>query len=154
MKCSKKKADSIQKRRRGGVGVENKRRGDTSKCHGQFGRGQMTGERGWRTGNIRDKMRELTRWKESNNAAHPPSSWTNGEMSDGVDGVSLQTPAACTTGAQADEEDERKGQKKWNVLFHHCNILTCCHESITIIKYQALREMLMERTGPQQESEK
>lgn len=120
MKCSKKKADSIQKGRRRGFWVENKRRGDTSKCHGQFGRGQMTGEKGWRTGNIRDKMRELTRWKESNNAAHPPSSWTKGEMSDGVDGVSLQTPAACTTGAQADEEDERKGQKnpkKTQLLF-------------------------------------
>lgn len=54
MECSTKKAESIQKELNK---RENKRRGDTSKCHDQFGGGQSTGKRGWRTGNRRDKMR-------------------------------------------------------------------------------------------------
>lgn len=110
MECSTKKAESIQKKEI--KKRENKRRGDTSKCHGQFGGGQTTGETGWRTGNRRDKMRSTA-------LQILPVDGETGRW------VNEWTPAACTTEAQADEQDEEGKNKKGRHL-----------ENITMVKYQ------------------
>lgn len=47
-------------------------------------------------------------------------------MRDEVHGVSPNTPAACTTEAQTDEQDE-EGKRKTprTAVFHRCDILAC-----------------------------